>query len=216
MLVLICGLPGSGKSISAKKIATFFRGTHLNTDIIRRKVLLQGSPELSAAHPDKYDLEYAFDRLLHIPPPIQELIWKQKEFVYERLFEETERELRVKNVVLDATFFQKKNRQRAYRTARATGTDVYVIECQAATEVIKSRLARRKYGKRASNVATIEVFEEVKKKYEDPRQDGVPLLVYDTSSDTFRYFNVISTKDLSMLKKMESILRTPLHILRQG
>lgn len=216
MLVLVCGLPGSGKSISAKKIATFFRGTHLNTDIIRRKVLLRGSPELSEAHPEKYDLEYAFDRLAQIPPHIQELIWKQKEIVYERLFEETERELRARNVILDATFFQRKNRQRAYETAHATGGEVYVIECQAKAEIIKSRLARRKYGKRASNVSTIEIFEKVRKKYEDPRQDGVPLLVYDTSSNTFRYFNVTSKKDLSVLKRMESILKTPLHTLRQG
>lgn len=216
MLVLVCGLPGSGKSISAKKIAIFFRGTHLNTDLVRKKIFLRGSSEQSAANPEKYDLEYAFDKLVKIPPEIQELIWKQKELVYEKLFEETEKELKEKNIVLDATFYQRRNRERAFMIARKVGADVYVIECQASIETTKARLAKRKYGKRISNVADMEIYERVKGKYEDPKKDGVPLLVYDTTKDTFKYFNVANRKDFTMLKKLEEVLKTPLHILRQG
>ena len=85
MLILVCGLPGTGKTTLAGRIAKEYSAIHLNTDIIRRKYLKERT----------YSEE-------------------EKKMIYEKLFSEAEKSLNEgKTVVLDGTFYKKELRNKA-------------------------------------------------------------------------------------------------------
>jgi len=85
MLILICGLPGTGKTTLAENISKEHGAVHLNTDIIRKRYLKERT----------YSEE-------------------EKRFVYNKLFEEAEKSLKEgKTVVLDGTFYKKEIRKKA-------------------------------------------------------------------------------------------------------
>jgi len=90
MLVLITGLPGTGKSTIAMHLARRLRATVLRTDVIRKQLFPQ----------PKYTEE-------------------EKELVYKVTFLIAEYLLRAgKNVILDGTFYKRSLRQRVYQLAR--------------------------------------------------------------------------------------------------
>ena len=90
MLILVCGLPGTGKTTLAERIAKEHNAIHLNTDIIRRKYLKERT----------YSEE-------------------EKKMIYDKLFSETEESLKEsKTVVLDGTFYKKELRKKATDIAK--------------------------------------------------------------------------------------------------
>jgi hypothetical protein len=209
MLVIVCGLPGTGKSVTAKQIASDIDGTILRTDSIRKEIFKQGSLEeaLESSNPFQLDLESIFDRQKAIPEKFQRLIWKQKELVYDKLLKKvSELLLKGQNIVLDVTAYKKEARERIYEIAKKTNSKVFLVECVCDEEVLKKRFEKRSRRPDVfSYVDKMEVYQILKSKFEDPLKDGKPILVYDTGTQKVEAQN-FSEEDREELEKLKESL----------
>ncbi len=113
MVVVVFGLPGSGKSYFAERLAEGLSAVYLSSDILRRELLAER--------------KYSKD---------------ERRYVYECLFDRMERALRNKAaVVMDATFGRRNLREQCRQRARAAGAPAHFIEIRATEELVKERLA---------------------------------------------------------------------------
>ena len=116
MLLILCGLPGTGKSSLSKKLATKFKATHLNSDVIRKELFKERT----------YSEE-------------------EKEQVYAKLFELAELELiKENNVILDGTFYRDFYRKKIVSLAKKLKILFYFIECTLPSSVVRERIFARK------------------------------------------------------------------------
>lgn len=118
MLILVFGLPGTGKTFFSDWLSTELNAIYLNTDIIRTEKGFRG----------KYDK-------------------KTKHLVYEILAKETEKHLRAgSDVIVDGTFHKLERRKMMSEIANETGHNMYMIEIKASEETVKKRIKKkRKY-----------------------------------------------------------------------
>ncbi len=128
-LVLVGGLPGTGKSTLASAIcatdATDW--TLLRSDVVRKELAGLRPTESAAA---------AFGCGLYRP--------ELKARTYAELFTRARHALEQgESVVVDASFTSAEQRQVAARIARETSAELVELECQAPGDVIAERLARR-------------------------------------------------------------------------
>mgnify|MGYP006266484819 FL=1 len=113
-MILICGLPGTGKTYFASRLAEALQTHHLNTDGTRDRLGLRGvyTPEV-------------------------------KEQVYHSMFELGGQYLQWgEDVVFDATFHKANRRRQALDAAREKKAQVYFIEIIARELLIRNRLDR--------------------------------------------------------------------------
>lgn len=111
-LILISGLPGSGKSTVAKAYVSRYGGAHINSDLIRRELGLRG----------------------HYLPG-------DKARVYAAMLDRTEAVLAAGgSAVVDSTFYRKAIRQPFEALALRLGVPVFRIEVRAREETIRRRL----------------------------------------------------------------------------
>ncbi len=166
MLVLVCGLPATGKSTIARNIAKKLRAAHLNTDAIRKRLI--DSP--------KYTKE-------------------EKTLVYRVMLLVAEYLLRSdRNVVIDGTFYRAKPfRGPVYDISERTGARLAVVECRAPDESIKRRMGRRARRKNQLSDADYKIYKKIKIDFEPIKRDH---LVLDTSKskqnnmeDVLRYLD---------------------------
>jgi len=141
MLVIVCGQIASGKTTIAKYISNKINGTILRTDILRKK--LYPNPK------------YTKD---------------ENQQVYNSLFDEVEKMLKSKNVILDATFYQEKNRERAKQIASKLNIDFKIVEVVCSNEeIIKRRIENRKDNVSKTNYKEYlkikSIFEPIKEKH---------------------------------------------------
>ena len=186
MILVVMGLPATGKTTIASHVARRFRAEILTTDWIRKDIFEHTTLEeiLKTDNPLRYDLQEIFDRQpeYKVSEKFQQLIDKQTIMVYDELFKRV-RELVQKGnpVVLDGTFFRRALRERAYKIAKETETPIYVINCECPEEVIAARLARRKTRPdAASYVDKLKIYHIVKQRFETPTEDGIPLINVNT------------------------------------
>jgi len=138
MLVIICGLPGTGKSTLAQELAKRWKAIHISSDSVRLRILK----------------ERTYSE-------------KEKQMVYEKMFEEARGLLkRGADAILDATFYQKNLREAARAMAETEKNGCILIECVLGEEKIKERMERRKMGKNESE-ATFEIYKKVKEEFEE-------------------------------------------------
>lgn len=138
MLVLVCGLPATGKSTVSRNIARHLKATALSTDIIRKKLFLRPT--------------YTGD---------------EKKLIYKVMLLVTEYLLRSdRNVVLDGTFYKRSLRGQVYDVAKKTGARLAVVECQASGNDIKRRMGRRANRKNDPSDADFEVYKKIKQDFE--------------------------------------------------
>lgn len=193
MLVVMCGLPATGKTTVAEALAGRIKAIVLRTDSLRREIFKEGKLEevLRSKDPLTYDLQRVFDPLPKIPEEYQKLIWKQNEIVYEELLRRTEDLLRQgKNVILDGTFSKKTLRNRVYDVARAYRANVYLIYCTCDEKIIEQRLLSRKNKEKSlSNVTKMDIYYKVKANFEDPSEDNVLIVHYDSGRDEVEIWN---------------------------
>lgn len=117
-LIMVCGLPGTGKTTVAKKIADSTKSFVFNTDVLRKELF--DDPDYSK---------------------------REKELVYNLLFEMAGKFLMTaKNVVLDGTFYKKELRERGEELAEKMKSDFHVVEVVCEEKTVKERLVKRKGG----------------------------------------------------------------------
>lgn len=114
-VVVVCGLPGAGKTTVAERVTDRVGATRLRTDVIRK--------ELFSA-PEYTDEESAA--------------------VYDELFARTRRLVADGDpVVLDATFSDRANRERARDLAATLDAPFDLVEVVCAESVVEQRIRRR-------------------------------------------------------------------------
>jgi len=153
MLVLVMGLPGTGKSTVARILAKEMRAEILRTDEIRKNLIR--SP--------KYDE-------------------KEKEMIYEEMLLTAEQLLSGgANVILDATFYKEELRNRAKKIAEKLEKKFFIIECKAGDEVIKRRMEKRRKNIKSLSDADFEVYKKLKEKFEPVKENSRMHVILDTS-----------------------------------
>ncbi len=146
MIILIAGLPASGKSTIATTLAKKFKATVLRTDLIRKQLF--DNPT------------YSNEEKL--------LVYKVTFLIAEYLAKAGV------TVILDGTFYKRDLRQKVYEVGRNTGTKVFMIECSAPETVIRERMERRKLRSSLSD-ADFEVYKKIEKEFEPIRRAHIVL-----------------------------------------
>lgn len=114
MIVLVYGLPGTGKTFFARHFAKESGAVHLNTDLVRGKLDAKG----------QYDDT-------------------TKQQVYNELFKQVMRELNAKNdVVVDGTFHKHIRREQLKKMAAENNEAIFFVEVKADEKTVKKRLKK--------------------------------------------------------------------------
>jgi predicted kinase len=116
MIILVYGLPGTGKSWLSRHLAREFHAIHLNTDIVRDELGKKGDYSQASRYQ-----------------------------VYDQLMEQAgERLKQGRNVIIDGTFHKKEKRTSIREIARKSGKDIFFIEMQASEKTIAGRLEKKR------------------------------------------------------------------------
>ncbi|MGC9343692.1 MAG: AAA family ATPase, partial [Bacteroidales bacterium] len=118
MLILVFGLPGTGKSYFSSKLKNMLGANYLNTDRIRENIGKKG--------------DYSDE---------------SKQLVYNKLYEKTRNYLdKGEDLIIDGTFHKQKRRIRLREIADEKGHTLYSILIRADENTIRSRVKKdRKY-----------------------------------------------------------------------
>lgn len=112
MVIIVCGLPGSGKSFFARKLAKTMGARYINSDAVRFKMFT-----------------------------VRGYTAEEKEEVYAEMLREAKQWIsQQRDVVLDATFYQQHLRDK-FKDALTPATVHYIV-VQAKDELIRSRLSK--------------------------------------------------------------------------
>jgi len=113
MLIIMAGLPGTGKSTVAKQLAKKINGVVLRSDVVRKELFAR--PTYSAKETDEVYVEL-FDRARSaLPSP----------------------------VILDATFSERRHRKAAQKEALALKIPFTIVLTDAPESVVRERIAMR-------------------------------------------------------------------------
>jgi len=163
-LVLTCGLSGSGKSSVAQRLAERLGGLRVRSDVERKRLhglapTARPTDPATLYHPGATQRTYA--RLLTVAR------WA------------VDGEL---NLVVDAAYLRRAERDAMRALARTLGVEATVVECRAPAAVLRERLARRAAAGRDPSDATAEVLALQQRVQEPPAPDeGAVTLDTDAS-----------------------------------
>jgi predicted kinase len=150
-LILVGGLPGSGKSTIAHALAERVGADCIATDVLRK--------ELAGAEPGE-----------RLPAAVGGGIYGagMTGLTYRELLVQAERRLRAgRSVVLDATFGRAADRRRATALARAVGGTCVAAECRCPVRVARERLlSRERPGYTGPSDAGWEVYRALRRTFE--------------------------------------------------
>jgi predicted kinase len=141
MIVIVCGLPGVGKTTFAKKLAPLINATILSTDKIRKELILSPTYEKDERRL-VYDIMILLAKYLHDSGT---------------------------NCILDATFNREESRIEVKKKLGIQDKDSFVIECVCPENIIISRLKERKNDYSDAGVEVYQkmkkIYESVKGKH---------------------------------------------------
>ena len=157
VLVVICGLPGTGKSFLARKIAGRMPAVIVESDFVRKTLFAQ--PTYAGAE------SVWVHRIAHV--------------TIERLLKSGHR------VIYDATNLSEWFREKTYHIADRAGAGLVVVVTVAPERVARERLLKRFQARDPDDLsdATVAVYERFKRRVEPVRH---PHIVVDTSRDIRR------------------------------
>ena len=116
MIVLICGLPGTGKTFLSNKLSKYINSTVLSTDKIRKE-LIQKPTYTPWERALIYDVLFLLAKYLHSSGI---------------------------NCILDGTFNMEKSRREIKDLLNLSNNQFYIIECICPEDLIITRLLLRK------------------------------------------------------------------------
>ena len=140
MVVMVMGLPGSGKSFLAERLAEALGADHLSSDVVRQDLLKQRT------YSDEERLQVYHEMDLRL----RQLLSSHR------------------NVVLDATFYSEEIRSIFRRTAEDLEVKLSIIQVTAPEHIIRERVsAKREYSEADYSVYLIikNEFEEPSGRY---------------------------------------------------
>jgi len=117
MIIIICGLPGVGKTTVAKELAPLLNAVILATDKIRKELFskpMYGLRERRLI----YDVTILMAKYLNMVGI---------------------------NCILDATFTRESSRREIKKKLGLASKDIHIIECICPEDIVLSRLRQRKY-----------------------------------------------------------------------
>ena len=163
VLVLVGGLPGSGKSTLGRSLADAASFSVLRSDVIRKE--LAGVDESARPVPD-------------FGTGIYTEAWTER--TYAELLQRAERLLwHGGRVLIDANFRAERQRQGFFNAARRWGVAVLFIHCQAARELTRIRLRSRRHD---ASDADWRLYERLEQTWQPVRPEWRPMTyVIDTS-----------------------------------
>ncbi|MCX6768459.1 MAG: AAA family ATPase [Candidatus Micrarchaeota archaeon] len=118
MLILISGLPGTGKTRISRELASKLGAVHISSDSIRKKMLEKRT----------YSEE-------------------EKALIYKEMVSRVSKSLSEgKNVIADATFYKESLRKQMREAAEKAGTDFFLVECILSEDAARERISSRTGG----------------------------------------------------------------------
>ena len=149
-MVLMCGLPGSGKSTIARGVAAPLNALVHRSDVQRKS--LSPTP---ASRPSPE----GFSQGLYSPEKLQR--------TYEVLLQSTVFDLkRGQSVVVDATFSKRARREEFIEAANELGVSVYIVEAFASEEATRERMIRRQEDRLEASTADFSVYLKARERFE--------------------------------------------------
>ncbi|UCE13775.1 MAG: AAA family ATPase [Candidatus Heimdallarchaeota archaeon] len=160
-LIMILGLPGTGKTFFAKELSEFLpdKPIYLSTDIVRR---------------------YLFDFSHHHYEPFGEKSYTQekRDLVYNALYLVIDILLSQKlSVMVDGTFYSQNKRQPIYKICQRSNQELILIRTTCSEDRIRQRIQDRKSQGKNSSDADFNIYLEIKKRFEPIK---IPHLVINT------------------------------------
>jgi len=150
LLLITCGLVATGKTALAQALGEAAGMPVISSDVVRK--------ELAGLAPRERRFE-PFGRGIYSP--------RFSERTYKALLERARAALAEgRSVIVDATFGQRRHRQRARELAQAMGARFLCLECRAEERVIRQRLEERLRAGRDASDARWETYEAQKQVFE--------------------------------------------------
>ena len=162
VLIMLCGLPATGKSYLARRLVERIPFVIVETDFVRKTLF--PTPTYSAQE----------SGLVHC--------------VCHALMEKLLR--RGARVVFDATNLAEFHREKIYRLARSAAAKLAIVQTDAPEAVVRERLEKRKVARDSDDIsdATWAIY---KRMASDQQPIGHPHLIIDTSGDLGEAVNKI-------------------------
>jgi uncharacterized protein len=150
LLLITCGLSGSGKSVLAARLAESEGLTVIASDLVRK--------ELTGVAPAEHRHE-GYSMGIYAPGVSAR--------TYATMFERGRACLeRGESVLLDATFMRLADRERARELASDTGASFACLECIAPEDVVVTRLTEREQNEREVSDARVDTYYAQKDSFE--------------------------------------------------
>jgi hypothetical protein len=150
LLLITCGLVATGKTALAQALGEAAGMPVISSDVVRK--------ELAGLAPRERRFE-SFGRGIYSP--------RFSERTYKALLERARAALAEgRSMIVDATFGQRRHRERARELAQAMGARFLCLECRAEERVIRRRLEERLRAGRDASDARWETYEAQKQVFE--------------------------------------------------